>query len=89
MAQYQKALEHYIDLAENSSPKFFPYVAATYNSMGILAAEIKDFEKAILYIRNTSAIYNDLADAHPEEYTHYLATSFHNLGLFYLELRKI
>jgi len=41
------------------------------------------------YGRDTIAVYNGLADTNPSEFTHYLATSLHNLGLFGFELKKL
>ena len=42
-------------------------------------------EKAIEYYQHAIRVYNELADKSPETYTHYLATSLHNLGVLYDE----
>ena len=87
LVNYEQALKSYQNLADNNE-LFVPYVAATTNSLSILYAELKNYDKAIEYGGKTITIYNSLADANPGEYTHYLATSLHNSGLFGFELRK-
>ncbi len=88
LGNYEQALKLYQNLADNNE-LFLPYVAATNNSLSILYAELKNYDKAIEYSGKTITIYNSLADANPGEYTHYLATSLHNSGLFGFELRKL
>ncbi len=88
LGNYEEALKLYQNLADNNE-LFLPYVAATNNGLSILYAELKNYDKAIEYSGKTIAIYNSLADANPGEYTHYLATSLHNSGLFGFELRKL
>jgi tetratricopeptide (TPR) repeat protein len=85
---YEQALKSYQNLADNNE-LFLPYFAATTNSLSILYAELKNYAKAMEYSGKTITIYNSLADANPGEYTHYLATSLHNSGLFGFELRKL
>jgi tetratricopeptide (TPR) repeat protein len=46
-------------------------------------------EKAIQLGHKAINIYNDLTDTLPEKFTHYLATSIHNLGLFYFGQKEI
>jgi tetratricopeptide (TPR) repeat protein len=88
LGNYEQALKLYRNLADNND-LFMPYVAATTNSLSIIYAELKNYDKAIEYSGKTITIYNSLADANPGEYTHYLATSLHNSGLYGFELRKL
>ncbi|MCK5440382.1 MAG: tetratricopeptide repeat protein [Maribacter sp.] len=88
LGNYEQALKLYQNLADNNE-LFLPYVAATINSLSILYAELKNYERAIEYGHRTIDIYNRLVDSNPGEYTHYLATSLHNSGLFGFELRKL
>lgn len=84
---YEEALRVYQNLVDQNE-LFLPYVAATTNSLSIVYGELGNHEKALEYGRDTITIYNDLTDASPGEYTHYLATSLHNSGLFGFELKK-
>ncbi|MCP4974655.1 MAG: tetratricopeptide repeat protein [Maribacter sp.] len=94
MGEHQKALDSYEETLKlyqnlaNQNVLFLPYVAATTNSLSIVHAELGNHERAMDYGRDTIAVYNGLTDTNPDEYTHYLATSLHNLGLFGFELKK-
>jgi tetratricopeptide (TPR) repeat protein len=45
----------------------------------------EDMVKAEKYYQRALDIYNQLADQEPETYTHYVATTLHNLGVLYDE----
>jgi tetratricopeptide (TPR) repeat protein len=47
-----------------------------------------DKQMAIDYYRQTIDIYNKLADAQPDTFTHYLATALHNLAVLYDEKKE-
>lgn len=46
---------------------------------------VKDVKEAESYYLKALEVYNHLADEHPETFTHYLATTLHNLGVLYDE----
>ncbi len=60
---------------------------STDNSIGSIEkkAQLEDYRKskALEYYTQAIKIYNELAVNQPELYTHYLATSLHNLGVLY------
>ena len=70
---YGMALKAYQELSDLNFDIFQPYVASTFNSLGIVHSEMEDFDKAIQNIGQAVDRYNELADAKPQEYTHYLA----------------
>ncbi len=61
----------------------------TVNQVGIAGQEVKneqeekEIKEAEGYYLQALDIYNELADESPEAYTHYLATTLHNLGVLF------
>lgn len=49
------------------------------------ASEDEDMQKAERYYHQALDIYNQLADEAPDTYTHYVATTLHNLGVLFDE----
>ena len=85
-AHYQKTLEEDQWLCQERPETFLPYLAATYSSLGILFADkMGKYSEALLAGQKAIALYENLSKKSPDKFQHYLATAYHNSGIYALE----
>ena len=81
---FLKTLEFYEEL-ESQSRGYLPWIGATLTNLSNLYAGYDKQEQAITFGLKAQKVYEHLSHTTPEKYTHYLATSFHNLGILHMD----
>jgi hypothetical protein len=82
---YTQTLEQYQTLIGAGENDYLPFLANTYQNLGVMFTEMQQPQEAIANLEDARHLYRLLAEDEPDQWQAYLATVHHNLGIVFDE----
>ncbi|MCD8180456.1 MAG: tetratricopeptide repeat protein, partial [Firmicutes bacterium] len=85
---YKKAVEIRERLCKRNPDAFEPDLAMSYNNLGVLYANIQEYEDAELFLKKAVEIQERLSKRNPDAFEPDLAMSYNNLRTLYNDMQS-